>query len=194
MPEIKEKHPSWFKMKLERRELVRQLAPETAVNVLLACWDFLETGEKPAGLSPIENVAFSSFMPDMDEAWSRYLQRISAKNNHTVSTDIGRPHTTSTETEEETETDSILLRNIDRESMADKPPKRPYFVPPTVEEVREYCQERSNGIDAALFVDFYEARGWTVGRGKMRDWKAAVRTWERRNTVDTAKEAFDDVI
>ena len=39
---IKEKHPSWFKMKIERRELIRQLAPETAVNVLLACWDFLE--------------------------------------------------------------------------------------------------------------------------------------------------------
>ena len=42
--------------------------------MLLACWDYLETGEKPFGLSPIENVAFSSFMPDMDEAWSRYIQ------------------------------------------------------------------------------------------------------------------------
>ena len=58
-------------MKLERRELVKQLAPETAVNVLLACWEFLETVEKPSGLSPIENVAFASFMPDMEmeEAW-----------------------------------------------------------------------------------------------------------------------------
>ena len=88
-------------MKLERRELVRQLSPETAVNVLLACWDYLETGEKPLGLSPIENVAFSSFMPDMDEAWSRYIQRITAKSNRTTSTDIDRPHTTSTETEVE---------------------------------------------------------------------------------------------
>lgn len=63
---------------------------------------------------------------------------------------------------------------------ADKPPTRSRFVPPTVDEVRAYCQQRQNGIDAALFVDFYEARGWTAGRGKMRDWKAAVRTWERR--------------
>lgn len=68
MPEIKEKHPSWFKMKIERRELVRQLSPETAVNVLLACWDFLETGEKPIGLSPIEEVAFSALIPDIGEA------------------------------------------------------------------------------------------------------------------------------
>ena len=80
-PEIKKKHPNWFKMKLERRELIRQLSPETAVNVLLACWDYLETGEKPDNLSPIENVAFSSFMPDMVEAWERYVQRINAKNN-----------------------------------------------------------------------------------------------------------------
>ena len=76
MAEIKEKHPNWFKMKLERRELIRQLAPETAVNVLLACWDYLETGEKPDGLSPIEEVAFSAFSPDMTEAWNRYMKRV----------------------------------------------------------------------------------------------------------------------
>lgn len=195
MPEIKEKHPSWFKMKIERRELVRQLSPETAVNVLLACWDFLETGEKPAGLSPIESVAFSSFMPDMDEAWSKYIKRVSsgAKGGRPKKP-YGSicPHAGPYGTEEET--DSILLRNIDRESMADKPPKRSRFVPPTAEEVRAYCQERDNCIDAALFVDFYEARGWIVGGGKMKDWKAAVRTWEKRNTTGTAKEAFDDVV
>ena len=78
MAKDKDKHPSWFKMKLERRELVKQLSPETAVNVLLACWDFLETGEKPANLSPIESVAFSAFMPDMEEAWARYLIRVAS--------------------------------------------------------------------------------------------------------------------
>lgn len=90
MAKDKDKHPSWFKMKLERRELVRQLSPETAVNVLLACWDFLETGEKPANLSPIESVAFSAFMPDMEEAWAQYVQRITARHgaDRSVSTDI----------------------------------------------------------------------------------------------------------
>ena len=51
---VKEKHPSWFKMKLERRELIKQLSPETAVNVLLACWDFLETGEKRSVSHPLK--------------------------------------------------------------------------------------------------------------------------------------------
>lgn len=53
------------------------------------------------------------------------------------------------------------------------------FVPPTVEAVREYCQERNNGIDAQSFIDFYESKGWMIGKNKMKDWKAAVRTWER---------------
>lgn len=81
-PGIKKKHPNWFKMKLERRELIRQLSPETAVNVLLACWDYLETGENPSYLSPIESIAFAAFMPDMTEAWERYIQRINARTSN----------------------------------------------------------------------------------------------------------------
>ena len=55
-----------------------QRASRTSPHVLLACWDFLETGEKPASLSPIESVAFSAFMPDMEEAWARYLIRVAS--------------------------------------------------------------------------------------------------------------------
>ena len=67
------------------------------------------------------------------------------------------------------------------ESKADKPPRAARFTPPSVEEVLEYCRERGNGVDARRFVDFYEAKGWKIGRERMRDWKAAVRTWERRD-------------
>lgn len=62
-----------------------------------------------------------------------------------------------------------------------KKPKRTVkrFVPPTVDEVRGYCEERGNGIDAQRFVDYYQARGWELGKGrKVKDWKACVRTWE----------------
>ena len=55
------------------------------------------------------------------------------------------------------------------------------FHPPTLKDVEEYCQSRNNGIDAQHFIDYYEARGWMVGKNKMKDWKAAVRTWESRN-------------
>ena len=56
------------------------------------------------------------------------------------------------------------------------------FKPPTVEEVKEYCIERNNNIDAEYFVDFQEARGWILSNGKkMKNWKATIRTWERNN-------------
>ena len=56
------------------------------------------------------------------------------------------------------------------------------FSPPTVEEVEEYCIERNNNVDAQSFVDFYTSKGWMVGKNKMKDWKSAVRTWERNRT------------
>lgn len=53
------------------------------------------------------------------------------------------------------------------------------FVPPTLEQVQDYCRERGNDVDAQRFIDFYESKGWMVGKNKMKDWKACVRTWER---------------
>ena len=54
------------------------------------------------------------------------------------------------------------------------------FIKPTVEEIEEYCKERNNGINANAFYDFYESKNWYVGKNKMKDWKACVRTWEQR--------------
>lgn len=66
--------------------------------------------------------------------------------------------------------------------------KRKNFVKPTIEEVQEYCTQRQNNIDAENFIDYYEANGWKVGKNPMKDWKAAIRTWERRNKeVNNAK-------
>lgn len=60
--------------------------------------------------------------------------------------------------------------------------KSPKFKKPTVDQVREYCQERGNDINPESFIDFYEARGWKLSKGvAMKDWKAAVRTWERNS-------------
>jgi hypothetical protein len=54
------------------------------------------------------------------------------------------------------------------------------FKPPTVDEVRAYCKARNNKVDASQFVDFYSSKGWKVGNQPMKDWQAAVRTWEKR--------------
>ena len=64
---------------------------------------------------------------------------------------------------------------------ADKPPR---FSPPSVDEITAYCKERKNTVDPQAFADFYASKGWKVGREPMKDWRAAIRTWERRQTED----------
>ena len=59
------------------------------------------------------------------------------------------------------------------------PTKTKRFIKPSLDDVRAYCQERQNNVDAERFVDYYEANGWKVGKNPMKDWKAAVRTWEK---------------
>lgn len=58
------------------------------------------------------------------------------------------------------------------------------FTPPTVKEVAAYCEERGNNISPEAFIDYYSSKGWMVGKNKMKDWKAAVRNWERRQKAE----------
>tara|TARA_R100000655_G_scaffold101275_2_gene146277 strand:+ start:8653 stop:9249 length:597 start_codon:yes stop_codon:yes gene_type:complete len=55
------------------------------------------------------------------------------------------------------------------------------FKKPTINDIKKYCLERKNQVDAETFFDFYESKNWKVGKNKMKDWKACVRTWEKRN-------------
>lgn len=62
------------------------------------------------------------------------------------------------------------------------PPKSARFIKPTVEEVEAYCMERNNNIDPQAFIDYYDSVGWTIGKNKpVKDWKACIRTWERKD-------------
>ena len=63
---------------------------------------------------------------------------------------------------------------------------------PTLEEVEEYCKERQNSINATNFIDFYESKDWYIGKNKMKDWKACVRTWEKNSNkyVESKPEWF----
>ena len=61
------------------------------------------------------------------------------------------------------------------------------FIKPTVEDVKNYCLERKNNINAETFIDFYESKGWKIGRNKMKCWKSSVRTWEKRQKPTMSK-------
>lgn len=95
---------------------------------------------------------------------------------------------TITDTYTDTNTDTSISSNEDK--------KRKRFVAPTIDEVRDYCNENGYRIDAEAFVDHYQSVGWKVGNKPMRDWKAAVRTWVRRDKERMPKKqtesSFDD--
>ena len=80
---------------------------------------------------------------------------------------------------------ALLQSAQDTETKKTKPSR---FIPPTVDQVKAYCEERGNGIDPQRFVDFYSSKGWMVGKNKMKDWRAAIRGWECRNTPAPAPQ------
>ena len=109
-------------------------------------------------------------------------------------------------TESVTKDNEILdiEKEIDKDIEIDKEKsikeKTTRFVPPTIEEVRAYCDERNNLVDPEKFIDYYTARNWMLGKTKMKDWKAAVRTWERNNyssqsrPAQTSSNPFNDLL
>ncbi len=75
--------------------------------------------------------------------------------------------------------DRLDKNRLEKDRIIESTGRASRFTPPTVEEVRAYCEERGNAVDPERFVDYYSSNGWKVGRNSMKDWKAAVRTWER---------------
>jgi uncharacterized protein YdaU (DUF1376 family) len=74
--------------------------------------------------------------------------------------------------ETETEIENIIINNKEKVSK---------FKKPSLEEVKQYCAERNKGVDAERFFNYYESNGWQIGKNKMKNWKAAVHTWEKNN-------------
>lgn len=174
------------------RDAIEEMSDENKLATLLGICDYALYGVEPTLKDAMSRAVFTVARPSIDANKERRKNGKNGgrppkmpkesicetsgfeTNNHRFS----KSESTETETVSETESDTGANK-------ADKPRTRPRFIPPTVDQVREYCIGQGYHIDPALFVDFYETRGWTAGRGKMRDWKAAVRTWERRNEKGT---------
>lgn len=62
------------------------------------------------------------------------------------------------------------------------------FEAPSAGEVAEYCTERKNNVNAEHFINFYASKGWMIGKNKMKDWRAAVRTWEKKDAALDASQ------
>ena len=89
-----------------------------------------------------------------------------------------------------------LDKTIEGECEKPHSPKRKTFTKPTINEIQDYCIERNNNVNAEHFFDYYESNGWKVGKNSMKDWKAAVRTWERSEyrKPNSKKNSKEDAI
>lgn len=98
------------------------------------------------------------------------------------------------ELEKELEIEKELEKEID--SSASTTTKRKRFEKPSISDIKQYCMERNNNVNAEQFFDYYESNGWKVGKNSMKDWKAAVRTWERSEyrKSNSKKNSKEDAI
>lgn len=96
----------------------------------------------------------------------------------------------------EIEKELEIEKEIEIDSSASTTTKRKRFEKPTLSEIKQYCIERNNNINAEHFFDYYESNGWKVGKNSMKDWKAAVRTWERSEyrKPNSKKNSKEDAI
>lgn len=179
-------------LETHKRQIQRELRSLIDMNVL----DVV----KPATFNSSRVVAFNKYY----ERWliSRQVLKTTPGDKYSAHTGDGLDASRGGElVTQEIQTkdnikDSVSNKKIDNQQVANqtpgdeeeipKPVKR--FVKPTLEEVTLYCKERNNGIIPQKWFDYYTANGWKVGKNPMRDWKAAVRTWERNTESKPAED------
>ena len=71
-----------------------------------------------------------------------------------------------------------------------KKEKEPKFQKPSLEDLKKYCHDRNKGVDPDKFWNYYEANGWKIGKNPMKNWQAAVRTWEKNSQNQEVKQTF----
>lgn len=196
-----------FVLYLDYKKHFALLSPDDQGRLLMAIFDYVETGAEPA-LESMPLMAFSFIRAQLDRDSAKYektckgraeagiksgeARRAKAKNAKQAGTkrtnvqfvqqnEQAGTKRTDNDNENDNENENDNGNEINNRGNSDELPskKSARFVPPTVEEVRAYCIERNNRVSPEAFVDFYSSKGWMVGKNKMKDWKAAIRTWEK---------------
>lgn len=154
-------------------DALKNIPPDERLKVYDAIMEYGMYDRDP-DLDGVSLAIFLLAKPQIDANNKRYENGCKAKKKRTVS-----------ETEANTKQDLSECEAKEKEKEKEKvkvKDNNKIFKPPTVDDVRAYCTERGNGVNPQPFVDFYESKGWMIGKNKMKDWKAAVRTWERSET------------
>ena len=169
---FKDRRPPWIKLHkelLDQRDI--NAISDRSFRVLINLWLIAsEDPELNGNLPTIEDIAWRTRMSEEDI--TKAIQELGGFVDHSDITliseryQVGPPEERRGEAEAETETKKEKKVNG-------------RFTPPSVQDVKDYCQSRNNNIDPETFVDHYEANGWFRGKNKIKCWKSCVRTWEK---------------
>lgn len=196
-----------FFLHLSQCRALFNLPPESAMAAIKMCHDYC-IGVEPESSDPIAVCTFGLMRPALDKSLKRAVSgrkggKSNGKQNEANGSKVDTDESEYKQTEangskpKQSEAKEQRTRNKEQE-INNNPPIPPQggkrerdkrnIIPPPIELVEAYCLERGNGINAQEFCDHYEATGWMVGKNKMRDWQAAVRTWENKRTQTVVPE------
>lgn len=175
-------------------------------DLFVAIKQYLEIGEVQFELDPLAQLTFNQFRSQIDRDADRY-EEVSEKRRKAaekrwkngksgeqtdasvckpMQTDANgckevqtHPYMNKDDEDDDDRYTSISNNNLPLTPSLLPAPKTTRFIPPTLDEVAEYCRQRGNNVDPVAFFNFYDAKGWMVGKNKMKKWKSAVITWER---------------
>ena len=179
--------------------IIRNLDSEKAGIIIKAICAYVFNDELTEFDDPTLSAIFSMMRKKLDEDGAAYLEKVERakenrrkyllnKKNDEVNMKSCGSHdeVNMKSTRSHDEVTSVSVSDTVSVSVSDKDNNNIVryraFSPPTLEDVKSYCRERGNKVDAQKFIDFYESKGWMIGKNKMKDWKACVRTWEQRET------------
>ena len=174
-------------------DAIKVLPKKEQTAVLLALCAYALDKEEP-NLTGTSGAIFTLIRPTLDSGWKKAIggtRGTPQKDNEKIEERYGKD----TAKEKEGEKEKEKEKEIENECYTPKPPsgaKR--FSPPSFDDVKSYCQERKNGVDPQAFVDWYTSNGWKVGKNPMKDWKAAVRTWERKEANHGRNGSADSAV
>ena len=190
----------------EMRNVFEELSNEKRGILLSAILDYSEHGIQPDFRGSLR-IAWASIQPRLDRDDDNYARKSQVRRYAVYIRESKKdgvlplpyeqwlaslPETSQPETSNDTNrypTTTATATSTDCCYMpaAVRPPRQPQRqIPPTVEEVRAYAAQRGDPFDPEAFMDYYTANGWKVGRNPMKDWKAAVRTWARKEQAHGA--------
>lgn len=171
---IADKRPPGVMLYEETIKMLHTVPEEQAGRIIKGIASFYVTGEIPTLTEPLEQAVVNSLVDVIEKDAEKYAETCE-KNKQNAEIRWNKEN-----------------QRLPKKKTNGSQDKKPKFTPPTLEDVNAYCLESGHRIDAERFIDYYESNGWMVGRNKMKDWKAAVRNWSKREDEKPKKEERRD--